>query len=239
VVVAAPGVKVLSRPWVREILFMSMHAFLLFSGQRIVCILPYIKQEIPIMIVFRALGFVSDRDILEHIIYDFDDAEMLEMLKPSLDEAFVIQVRVLLVVHFILSQQEQNVALNFIGSRGARPGVTKEKRIKYAKEILQKEMLPHVGISEHCETKKAVSGGRALCTFLEQYFLGYMVHKLLLTALGRREVDDRDHYGNKRLDLAGPLMAFLFRGLFRNLIKEVRMIAQKYINKNGDFNLEV
>lgn len=44
------------------------------------------------MIVFRALGFVSDRDILEHIIYDFDDPEMMEMVKPSLDEAFVIQV---------------------------------------------------------------------------------------------------------------------------------------------------
>ena len=40
----------------------------------------------------------------------------------------------------------------------------------------------------------------------------YMVHRLLLAALGRREVDDRDHYGNKRLDLAGPLLAFLFRG---------------------------
>jgi hypothetical protein len=26
-----------------------------------VAILPYIKQEIPIMIVFRALGFVADR----------------------------------------------------------------------------------------------------------------------------------------------------------------------------------
>lgn len=62
-------------------------------------------------------------------------------VKPSLDEAFVIQ--------------EQNVALNFIGSRGARPGVTKEKRIKYAREILQKEMLPHVGVSDFCETKKA------------------------------------------------------------------------------------
>lgn len=106
-------------------------------------------------------------------------------VKPSLDEAFVIQ--------------EQNVALNFIGGRGARPGVTKEKRIKYAREILQKEMLPHVGVSDFCETKKA-------------YFLGYMVHRLLLAALGRRELDDRDHYGNKRLDLAGPLMALLFRG---------------------------
>ena len=62
-------------------------------------------------------------------------------VKPSLDEAFVIQ--------------EQTVALNFIGARGARPGVTKEKRIKYAREILQKEMLPHVGVSEFCETKKA------------------------------------------------------------------------------------
>ena len=67
--------------------------------------------------------------------------EMSFQVKPSLDEAFVIQ--------------EQNVALNFIGSRGARPGVTKEKRIKYAREILQKEMLPHVGVSDFCETKKA------------------------------------------------------------------------------------
>ena len=53
-------------------------------GQRIVSILPYIKQEIPIIIVFRALGFVSDRDILEHIIYDFDDPEMMEMVRKKL-----------------------------------------------------------------------------------------------------------------------------------------------------------
>uniref|UniRef100_A0A4W3J9J6 DNA-directed RNA polymerase subunit beta n=1 Tax=Callorhinchus milii TaxID=7868 RepID=A0A4W3J9J6_CALMI len=181
-------------------------------GQRIVATLPYIRQEVPIIIVFRALGFVSDRDILEHIIYDFDDPEMMEMVKPSLDEAFVIQ--------------EQNVALNFIGSRGAKPGVTKEKRIKYAKEILQKEVLPHVGVSDFCETKKA-------------YFLGYMVHRLLLAALGRRELDDRDHYGNKRLDLAGPLLAFLFRGMFKNLLKEVRIYSQKFIDRGKDFNLEL
>jgi len=33
-------------------------------GQRISVVLPYVKQEIPVMVVFRALGFVSDRDIL-------------------------------------------------------------------------------------------------------------------------------------------------------------------------------
>jgi RNA polymerase Rpb2, domain 2 len=47
------------------------------------------------------------------------------------------------------------VALDYIGKRGATVGVTREKRIKYAKEILQKEMLPHVGVGEFCETKKA------------------------------------------------------------------------------------
>ena len=41
-------------------------------------------------------------------------------------------------------------------------GVAREKRIEYAKQILQKEMLPHVGITEFCETKKA-------------YFIGYTI----------------------------------------------------------------
>lgn len=61
------------------------------------------------------------------------------------------------------------MALNFIGARGARPGVTKEQRIKYAKEILQKEMLPHVGVSDFCETKKAVR--RFTCLALDTLFM--------------------------------------------------------------------
>ena len=50
---------------------------------------------------------------------------------------------------------------------------------------------------------------------MQAYFFGYVIHRLLLVALGRREEDDRDHYGNKRLDLGGPLLANLFRQLFR------------------------
>lgn len=106
------------------------------------------------MIVFRALSFVADRDILDRICYDHKDTKLMDMLRPSLEEAFVIQ--------------DQNVALDYIGKRGTAVGVSRDKRIKYAKEILQKEMLPHVGISEYCETKKA-------------YFFGYIVHRLLST----------------------------------------------------------
>lgn len=48
------------------------------------------------------------------------------------------------------------VALDYIGKRGATVGVTKEKRIQYAREILQREMLPHVGIVGNNETKKVL-----------------------------------------------------------------------------------
>lgn len=34
---------------------------------------------------------------------------------------------------------------------------------RYAKEILQKEMLPHVGVGEYCETKKAYYFGFGSC----------------------------------------------------------------------------
>ncbi|KAJ0693573.1 DNA-directed RNA polymerase II subunit RPB2 [Helianthus annuus] len=75
-------------------------------------------------------------------------------------------------------------------------------------------MLPHVGVEENCEAKKA-------------YYFGYIIHRLLLCALGRRAEDDRDHYGNKRIDLAGPLFGGLFRMLFRKLTRDVRGYVQK------------
>ncbi|KAJ3197166.1 DNA-dependent RNA polymerase II, partial [Dinochytrium kinnereticum] len=180
------------------------------SGQVIQTSLPYIKSDIPIVIVFRALGVVADRDILEHICYDMNDTQMLEMLKPCIEEAFEIQ--------------DQEVALDFIGRRGNSVGVSKEKRIRYSKEILQKEMLPHVGTKAHTETRKA-------------YFFGYMIHRLLLGALERRELDDRDHFGKKRLDLAGPLMSGLFRVLFRRLTKDISRNLQKCLETNRNFNI--
>ena len=71
----------------------------------------------------------------------------------------------------------------------------------------------------------------------QAYFFGYVVHRLLLVALGRREEDDRDHYGNKRLDLGGPLLANLFRGLFRKLTRDVRVHVQRCVDRGKEINL--
>ena len=180
-------------------------------GQTIKATLPYIKSEVPIAIVFRALGVISDEQILNHICYDRNDTQMMEMLKPSLEEAFVIQ--------------DREVALDFIGKRGNQQG-TREKRLRYARDIMQKELLPHISQETGAETRKA-------------YFLGYMVNRLLQVALGRRDEDDRDHFGKKRLDLAGPLLANLFRMLFAKLNKDVFRYMQRSVENNRPFQIEL
>lgn len=52
--------------------------------------------------MFRALGFVADKDILEHICYDFADTQMMELLRPSLEEAFVIQNQQVILLYYRL-----------------------------------------------------------------------------------------------------------------------------------------
>ncbi|KAG0031509.1 DNA-dependent RNA polymerase II [Podila clonocystis] len=203
------GSKNASPVWVK---LLSRSAERAGTGQTIEATLPYIRDGIPVVVVFRALGLVADRDVLEHICYDRNDYQMLEMLKPCIEQAFVIQ--------------DKEVALDYIGKRGTTVGATKEKRTKYATEILQKEFLPHVGTQSHNQTRKA-------------YFFGYMIHRLLLAALSRRDVDDRDHYGKKRMDLAGPLLGGLFKMLFTKLTKDVSKYLRKCIDSNKDFVLSV
>lgn len=68
--------------------------FFCFSPPKTINVtLPYVKEDIPVVIAFRALGFEDDRSILEHILYDFDDMEMMELLKPSIEKALVVQSR--------------------------------------------------------------------------------------------------------------------------------------------------
>jgi DNA-directed RNA polymerase II subunit RPB2 len=172
--------------------------------------LPYIRQPIPIAIVFRALGIVSDREIMQHVVYDFDDTEMMGKMEQSLIEAREIDSR--------------KAALDYIGTRGQTEGVRQSERINFAKNILQKETLPHVGVTEEHRNRKA-------------YFVGYMVHRLLQTAMDRREQDDRDHLNSKRYDMAGALLGNLFRQLFRKVHKDVQKELKKAVDLNKDFNI--
>ncbi|EJW03931.1 hypothetical protein EDEG_01777, partial [Edhazardia aedis USNM 41457] len=191
-------------------------------GKILVCNLPYIKGDIPVVILFRALGFISDKDILSHILYDdkhlegenvvIDDytTDVHSILGACIEDSFAIQ--------------DKEMARDYIGKRGAPAGSPRAKRIQFATSILEKEFLPHIGTTDFLESRKA-------------YFLGYMINRLLLVSLGKREIDDRDHYGKKRLDMCGSLLSGLFRTLFRKLVNETQKHMQKCIENGRDFNI--
>jgi len=99
-------------------------------------------------------------------------------------------------------------AVLFIGNRVAH-GQVEEYRIQKAETAIDKNFLPHLGRTEKDRRDKAI-------------FLGEMACRVIQLKLGRRQPDDKDHFKNKRLRLAGPLLADLFRVAFRNLTRDIK-----------------
>ncbi len=78
----------------------------------------------------------------------------------------------------------------------------RERRINY---IFDRYFLPHL---DNCIAKA--------------HFIGRMAGACYELSLGRRSEDDKDHYANKRLKLAGDLMEDLFRVSFTRLVRDMR-----------------
>ncbi|MEM4026670.1 MAG: DNA-directed RNA polymerase subunit B'', partial [Sulfolobales archaeon] len=152
---------------------------------------PSIPGKIPLVVLMRALGIESDRDITLAVSLD---PEIQKELLPSLIQ-----------VSEIRTTEE---ALLFIGNRIAT-GQPKDVRIQRAEEIIDKYLLPHIGTSRDKRIDKAL-------------FLGQMACKLLEAVIGRRGFDDKDHYANKRIRLAGDLLAVQFRAAYKAFLKNFR-----------------
>ncbi len=155
-------------------------------------------SKIPFVILMRALGLESDRDITLAVSHD---PQIQQLLIPSLEQARAI------------STVED--ALDYVGSRFRESmGKPREQRIRIADRMLDHILLPHIGTEPQDKIKKAL-------------FLGQMASKLLEYTLRRREEDDKDHYSNKRLLLAGDLISIVFRIAMRQLAMDIRQQLEK------------
>lgn len=56
---------------------------------------------------------------------------------------------------------------------------------------------------------------------MKSAYLALMMRRVILAQGDAVQVDDRDYYGNKRLELAGQLLALLFEDLFKKFNAEV------------------
>ena len=58
-------------------------------------------------------------------------------------------------------------------------------------------------------------------------YLALMIRQIIQAEKNPTLIDDRDFYGNKRLELAGSLMSLLFESLFKRLNSELKAIVEK------------
>ena len=108
--------------------------------------------------------------------------------------------------------------LEIVQNRKKHIKKTKSKKREYTLDIFQNELFPH-------------------CKSLPQklYLLGLMTNRLIQTALGWIETDDRDSYLNKRIELTGTLLNNLFRNLYSRFIKDFEKHIIREIN-TGSWN---
>ncbi len=174
-------------------------------GKNIKVSIPHIKQDVPLFVVFKALGVINDYDITNYILYNVAKegwGEYTQFLRSSLEEASTINTQ----------QLAKEYLCKYVNMMGYdRDKSERDKRMTYLNDIIKNDFLPHVGESY---VSKA-------------YYLGHMVKRLLDVFLKKKECDDRDSYVNKRIDTAGILMANLFRQYYTKLIKDMKTNINK------------
>jgi len=124
----------------------------------------------------------------------------------------------------------ENNNLSSMRGSGGGSNTSYRKNISAAAEAIEAlahVVLNHVPVVKYCFRTKIV-------------YITHIVRRVLRTVLDRTLLDDKDYYGNKRLELAGSLISLLFEDLFKrfnsDLKRQVDMVLSKP-NRAGGFDV--
>jgi DNA-directed RNA polymerase II subunit RPB2 len=227
-------------------------------NRRITAVLPWIEAAaIPLGVLFRALGAKSE-DEMVYCILGPDakkDRKALDLLLVSLEYSYDCDTEEA-ALHFIgrkgkkfvkdaVGDAEEKVDLPIDeevileenndnddsqreeaqekeeNAKALAQAKMRAEAISYAKHLLTAEFLPHLG----SDLRK------------KMFYVGYEVNKLMSVELGRKELEDRDHYKNKRTWTISALLAIVFYGALRRMISDITEIAKKMMSKGNAVNI--
>jgi len=162
----------------------------------------FIRSEIPVFVMFRALGILSDKEIIQHIVYDLDNEDnkrIITELMACCEDASDIHTQ----------QEAEQLLIKIMTSANKT-----NNPIELLKSNIINDFLPHVGKNYR---RKAL-------------YLGFMVRKMIRIYLGYDNYDNRDSYINKKIDTPGILMSNLFRQCYGKMTKEIKCLVEKELN---------
>ena len=219
------------------------------SDDRTLCFsLPYIKEPIPMGVVFKAMEYSSEQ--FADLIGNIKGAE--KYIRLILNDSFFVD--------------EQGDGFDLFASTTS-PLLPKILKVDETTAEGKKKILSHLkemwNTENHAKWKTMATRNNALRfigqrtnhpiketerrDYAEQvvdceifphmgvtsssrdkaYLLGHMVNKLLSTYLGHRKSDDKDNYVNKRIESPGVLCHELFRQLFKKYVGTIVATIEK------------
>jgi len=176
-------------------------------------------ELIPIFIIFKALGCSHDQEIIQLI---GSEPKFAALLMSSVEDCHAAEIfsqkQALEYLAKKIKDRVSNVRSTPFSTEQKKVRVESFKqKIEHTKDVLRRQVLSHVqdgsGAKQH---NKIV-------------FLAVMVRRIMEGREDAKLLDDRDYYGNKRIDLAGSLLSLLFEDLFKNMNSEIKKQAQKML----------
>ncbi|KAG1669071.1 hypothetical protein FOA52_003989 [Chlamydomonas sp. UWO 241] len=166
------------------------------------------QDDINIVIAMKAMGAESDQEIIQLV---GEEETFAALLTPTIQDC---------KQRGIFTQGQ---ALDYLGSQiKANPKSYAEKRRKSkvdeARDIMAHVLWCHVPAPKYNFQQKLA-------------YIAVMLRKMLMAVLDPSYIDDRDYYGNKRLELAGGLMSLLFEDLFKRLTSDLKRQADAVLSK--------
>lgn len=179
--------------------------------------------QIPFYLLFRAMGWSNDKEMMDWIIYDYDsdaNKDLLNIITEAISAkynkvAYKNIYNQTEVIHHIVDMVDESMFRHY--ELKTKPE-NYHNAIKDVLRIFDTYCLPHIGMAAGARHEKLK-------------FLGLLVRKVVLVWLKHIPPTDRDSYRNKRIHAAGENYAKTFKTYFNQTV--VMPIKRKMIK---DFN---
>jgi DNA-directed RNA polymerase II subunit RPB2 len=181
-------------------------------GNPLMACVPRFREDIPVVVFYRALGVVSDKAITR-LIWGSETEIHAELLAASFRDAAEINV---------FTQEE---AIQYLTNH-LQYGTNQEDKCAYVRQLLTTELLPHVKFAGETPIPSVHNARKVV-------LMSSMIRRLLLTYCKQIPLDDRDAYPNKRVVTTGALLTHLFRQLFQKVCNDTRNEFVQEVNNDG------
>ena len=171
-------------------------------------------DDIPIVIVLKAMGLECDQEIVQLV---GSESEILDIFTGSLEEPYNLGIQSQQHALAYIGHKVRTVRQNNLNSRASGRNRSQTPEAE-AMEILAHVVLNHVPVEDYKFRSKVI-------------YITHIVRRVLKTVLDRSLLDDKDYYGNKRLELAGSLMSLLFEDLFKRFNSDLKRQADMVLSK--------